>query len=81
MPTILLSLQPGETALHQSKIGCMPYEPLRHDKLWRQYLDLSSHRFSDHPEPGYGRNKIGGYHYSQNNQDPRVAKPGWQDST
>jgi uncharacterized protein YwqG len=56
------------------------YAPLRSNGLWINYLNLTDNRFHDHPEHGYGRNKIGGYHYSQNYQDPRVAKPGWEDS-
>gem|GEM_PF-2645552 len=56
------------------------YEPLRNNDLWINYLNLTDNRFHNHPETGYGRNKIGGYHYSQNYRDPRVAKPGWEDS-
>lgn len=56
------------------------FEPLQHGKLWVDYLNLTDHRYSDHPDVGYGRNKIGGYHYSQNAQDPRASKPDWEDS-
>ena len=49
--------------------------------LWKDYLNITDHRYSKQDkEPGYGRNKIGGYHYSQNGQDPRISHPEWQDS-
>jgi uncharacterized protein YwqG len=53
----------------------------RNQDLWRDYLSITDHRFSgDEYAPGYGRNKIGGYHYSQNGQDPRKSLPDWEDS-
>lgn len=52
----------------------------RDDGAWKAYLKLTDHRHSGHAEVGYGRTKIGGYHYSQNGQDPRASRPGWQDS-
>jgi uncharacterized protein YwqG len=49
--------------------------------LWKDYLSITDHRFSGkHKEPGYGRNKINGYHYSQNGRDPRASRPDWKDS-
>jgi uncharacterized protein YwqG len=51
--------------------------------LWVDYLGITDHRYSKQRKlPGYGRgrNKIGGYHYSQNGQDPRASDPEWQDS-
>jgi uncharacterized protein YwqG len=44
------------------------------------YLNLTERRYSKDTEPGYGMNKIGGYHYSQNNQDPRMSLSDWKDS-
>jgi uncharacterized protein YwqG len=50
------------------------------DRIWKDYLSITDHRFrSQDKDPGYGRNKIGGYHYSQNNQDPRASPPRWYD--
>jgi len=50
--------------------------------LWGDYMSITNWR---HPRElriaeGYGRNKIGGYHYSQNCQDPRASLPEWEDS-
>jgi uncharacterized protein YwqG len=51
------------------------------DRIWKDYLSITDHRFrSQDKDPGYGRNKIGGYHYSQNGQDPRALRPEWKDS-
>jgi len=50
-------------------------------ELWKDYLSITDQRFSKRDtEPGYGRNKIGGYHYSQNALDPRASMPEWKDS-
>ena len=49
-------------------------------QLGRDYLRITHHRYVNDPEVGRGRNKLGGYHYSQNEQDPRRDLPGWQDS-
>ncbi|MCA9611755.1 MAG: DUF1963 domain-containing protein [Myxococcales bacterium] len=46
----------------------------------RDYLSITDHRFVHDPELGRGRNKLGGYHYSQNAQDPRTGFEGWEDS-
>lgn len=60
----------------------LPYAVISgNDRLWKDYLSITDHRFSGlHKEPGYGRNKISGYHYSQNGRDPRASRPDWQDS-
>jgi uncharacterized protein YwqG len=50
------------------------------NRLWMDYLNLTERRYSKDTEPGYGMNKIGGYHYSQNNQDPRKSLSEWKDS-
>ncbi|MCA9707114.1 MAG: DUF1963 domain-containing protein [Myxococcales bacterium] len=47
--------------------------------LGRAYLGITDHRYRNDPEVGRGRNKIGGYHYSQNGQDPRDGLPTWED--
>jgi uncharacterized protein YwqG len=49
-------------------------------RAWADYLALTDHRYSEHDEVGYGRTKIGGYHYSQNGQDPRSSRPDWSES-
>jgi uncharacterized protein YwqG len=53
------------------------------DQLGKDYYSLTDRRYSKHHRlSGFerGRNKIGGYHYSQNWQDPRASDPEWQDS-
>lgn len=53
---------------------------------WKDYMEINTavRRFSreEKEELGYeyGKNKIGGYHYSQNFQDPRARDPDWHDS-
>lgn len=51
-----------------------------HDAAWRDFLKLTDLRHRGNDEAGYGRNKIGGYHHSQNGQDPRAGRRGWEDS-
>ncbi|SFE42607.1 Uncharacterized protein YwqG [Chitinophaga sp. CF118] len=61
----------------------LPYETVfkNNHHVWVDYLKLTDHRYSKQDiELGYGKNKIGGYHYSQNCQDPRRLRPDWQDS-
>ena len=48
--------------------------------LCRDYLRITHHRFRTHEDVGRGRNKVSGYHYSQNENDPRHDRPGWEDS-
>jgi uncharacterized protein YwqG len=51
------------------------------NRSWMDYLNLTDFRYSKQDtEPGYGMNKIGGYHSSQNNRDPRRSLPEWKDS-
>ena len=51
------------------------------DRVWKDYLAITDHRYSKQDkDPGYGRNKIGGYHYSQNGRDPRASNAEWKDS-
>lgn len=49
--------------------------------LHRCYLSVTDHRYKNVGEVGRGHNKIGGYHYSQNGQDPRIGREEWRDST
>ncbi|SEW34675.1 Uncharacterized protein YwqG [Chitinophaga sp. YR573] len=60
----------------------LPYDVISgSNRLWMDYLNLTERRYSKQDtEPGYGMNKIGGYHYSQNNQDPRKSLSEWKDS-
>lgn len=48
--------------------------------LHRAYLQVTVHRYKWTDEFGRGRNKLGGYHYSQNAQDPRASQELWRDS-
>lgn len=52
----------------------------KQDAAWRDFLKITHHRHHGNDEVGYGKNKIGGYHYSQNDQDPRHGRRGWEDS-
>ncbi len=49
--------------------------------LGRDYLKITDHRPRHNGlDFGRGRNKIGGYHYSQNAMDPRTRLEHWRDS-
>jgi uncharacterized protein YwqG len=53
------------------------------NRLWTDYERITSHRYyKQRQQPGYegGRNKIGGYHFSQRDQDPRASRAEWKDS-
>jgi uncharacterized protein YwqG len=53
----------------------LPYTTVFKDnhQAGRDYSRLTNFRY-------FGKNKIGGYHYSQNFQDTRKSLPDWQDS-
>ncbi len=56
------------------------FNRLHGGKLWSPYLSITSLRYRRDPDVGRGRNKLGGYHYSQNDNDPRTGLAEWQDS-
>ncbi len=46
----------------------------------RDYIRLTDVRHASADVVGWGRNKLGGYHYSQNWKDPRAGRAGWEDA-
>ncbi|SHN36073.1 YwqG family protein [Chitinophaga sp. CF418] len=63
----------------------LPYaDTSKDERFWKDYSAITDYRFSRQEKEvmgyGYGRNKIGGYHFSQNGQDPRGTLPEWKDS-
>ena len=49
-------------------------------KPGRDYQSITSLRYRDDFDLGRGRNKLGGYHFSQNHRDPRTELEAWHDS-
>lgn len=50
------------------------------NQVWKDYWSITGGRYyKKRKQCGYGSNKIGGYHYSQNCQDPRASPPRWHD--
>ncbi len=61
--------------------GNFLYKKLQEHNVFVDYLKITDHKYSNHEEIGYGRNKIGGYHYSQNAFDPRgLLGEEWENS-
>jgi uncharacterized protein YwqG len=59
----------------------LPEQVFADRNLWIDFLSITDHRYSkQQKEFDYGFNKISGYHYSQNGQDPRKDLPEWHDS-
>lgn len=52
-------------------------------QCWKDYLSITDFRLSKQERAALDyayKNKISGYHYSQNAQDPRAGDPEWHDS-